>query len=322
MQALPSLPSILPICHPQHQQTTTTSPPTQSQHTHLVCQQPIDPPHWQTLLTESFHLSTLLFRLITSAASLNYSQNASQDPSPSTSMACPFCRFLAWLQHKLDVRAQNKATQARDAARTERIKNNQSFSYSRWWYEPPRTPFPPPGDTETLETLRARIPPRSNIVDEQYVFRPPEPTETMEQACEAAAGAVQYPIFLAITEPEPKLVAARAVQAVATAISTEPTYPVYIAVVTMAESIALIHGENQYTKVPPGIAARRRLDLLDTAVDAGMAAYDEGNAWPSDGHEINGPDSQAHSDSDSDWTPILNHPYETQSSGGHSSPSR
>lgn len=126
MQELQSLPSILHVCHPQHQQTTT-SPPTQSQHTHSVCQQPIDTPHWQTLLTESLHLSTLLFRLITSSASLNYPQNANQDPSPSTTMACPFCRFLAWLRHKLDVRAQNKAAQARDAARTERIKNHQSF---------------------------------------------------------------------------------------------------------------------------------------------------------------------------------------------------
>lgn len=207
----------------------------------------------------------------------------------------------------MDVRAQNKAVQARDAARTERIKNGRSFSYSRWWYEPPRTPFPPPADPETLETLRARIPPRSEIVDEQYVFRPPEPMDTMEQACEAAAQAVEYPIFLATTEPEPQLVAARAIQAVATAISTKPSYPVYIAVVTMAESIALIHGEKQYTKVPPGIAARRRLDLLDAAVEAGMAAHDEDNAWPPDGDDINGSDSQAHSDSDSDWTPILNH---------------
>lgn len=146
----------------------------------------------------------------------------------------------------------------------------------------------------------------------------------MEQACEAAARAVEYPIWVAITEPEPELVAARAVQAVAMAISTEPTYPVYIAVVTMAESIALIHGEKQYTKVPPGIAVRRRLDLLDAAVDAGMAAYDEDNAWPADGDDLDGSDSQAHFDfdSDSDWIPIPNHPYKTQSSGGPNSPSR
>lgn len=45
------------------------------------------------------------------------------------------------------------------------------------------------------------------------------------------------------------------------AISTKPTYPVYIAVATMAESTALIQAELQYTKVPPGISARRRLDL-------------------------------------------------------------
>lgn len=159
-------------------------------------------------------------------------------------------------------------------------------------------------------------------MNEQDVFRPPKPKDTTEQACRAAARAVEYPIYLATTEPEPALVAARAIQAVATAISTEPTYPVSIAVVTMAEGIALIQGEQQYIKVPPGIAARRRLDLLDAAVEAGMAAYAEDSVRPLDGDDINDYDIQAHSDSDSDWIPILNHPFETESSGGHRSPSR
>lgn len=70
-------------------------------------------------------------------------------------MACPFCRSLAWIQHKLDVRAQNKATQAekqaeikaaqdRDAARTERIERDRSASFSGRRFEPPPTPLPPP----------------------------------------------------------------------------------------------------------------------------------------------------------------------------------
>lgn len=233
-------------------------------------------------------------------------------------MPCPFCRFLAWLRYKLDVRAQNNAAQARDAARTKRINRIRSASYSRGRDEPPPIPLPPPGETETLETLRARIPPRSSIVDEADVFRPPKPTDTMEQACRAAALAVEYPIRVAITEPERELVAARAFQAAATAASTSPTYPVFIAVVTMAESIALIQSEKRYIHHPPGIAARRRLDVLNAAVEAGMAAYAGDTARPPDGDDINGSDSQAYDDSDSDWTPI-NHPYATQSSGSHRS---
>lgn len=237
-------------------------------------------------------------------------------------MACPFCRFLAWLRHKLDVRAQKKAARARDAARTERIKRERSASHCRRRYDPK---LPPPEDTETLETLRARIPPRSRIVDEQDVFRPPKPKDTIEQACRAAALAVQYPIFLATTEPERELVAARTVQAVTTAISTSPTYPVYIAVVTMAESIALIMSENTYIQDPPGVAARRRRGVLNAAVEAGMAAYAEDSVRPLDVDDVNGDDSQAYndfnsdSDSDSTWTPVLDHSYATQSSWGHSS---
>lgn len=227
-------------------------------------------------------------------------------------MACIFCRFLAWLRHKLDVRAQNKAAGARDAARTERIERDRSASCSRWWYKPPPDPLPPPADTETLETLRARIPPRSRIVDEIDIFRPPEPTDTMEQACRAAALAVQYSIFVASTEPERELVAARTIQAVATAVSTSPTHPVYTAVLTMAESIALIYSEEGYTRPPPGIIARRRLNALNAAVEAGMAAYAEDDAGPPDDSDINGSDSQAYTDSDfdsdSDWTTIFSHP--------------
>lgn len=232
-------------------------------------------------------------------------------------MACPFCRFLAWLQHKLDVRAQKKAAQARDAARTQKIERNRSASLlRRYGYKPPPMSPPPPGDTENLETLRARIPPRSTIVREEDVFRPPPPTDTVEEACRAAAYAVEWPICLAITEPERELVAARAVQAIATAVSTSPSYPVFVAAVTMAESKALIDSEAPYHKVPPGISARRRLNALDVAVEAGMAVYAENKAWPGgDDTTNNGFDTPDHSDSVSVSALVANSAHTTQSSG-------
>lgn len=146
----------------------------------------------------------------------------------------------------------------------------------------------------------------------------------MKQVYKAAAYSIQYSIFITSTKPERELVAAHAIQAVATAISTSPTYPIYITVVTMAESIALIYSEERYTRPPPGDRARHRLNALNAAVEAGMAAYAENNAWPADGDDLNGSDSQSWSDSNSDsgWTQIHMHPCVTQSSGGHSSPGR
>lgn len=154
---------------------------------------------------------------------------------------------------------------------------------------------------------------------------PPEPTRTMKEACIAAAQCVRYPIFVATTEPERELVAARTVRAIATAVSTSPSYPVFIAAVTMAESKALIESENPYrsryhTQTPPGIIARRRENALNAAVAAGMAVYDENKAWPGD-DDINNSDSKDNFDSDSGPTSIPNHPYATQSSGSHSSSS-
>lgn len=154
---------------------------------------------------------------------------------------------------------------------------------------------------------------------------PPEPTRTMKEACMAAAQYVEYPIFVATTEPERELVAARAVRAIATAVSTSPSYPVFVAAVTMAESKALIESENPYrsryhTEDPPGIVARRRKNALNAAVAAGMAVYDENKAWPGD-DDINNSDSEDNFDSDSGPTSIPNHPYATQSSGSHSSSS-
>lgn len=231
-------------------------------------------------------------------------------------MACIFCRFLAWLQHKLDVRAKNKAEQARDDARNKKIKSDRDRHYNRW--RSPPIPLPSPEQTEDLEFLRDRIPPRSRILKEHDLFRPPEPTNTVEEACRAAAYAVEYPINVATWEPEYELVAARAVQAVATAISTSRTYPVCVAVVTMAESIALINAELGFTEAPPGVIARRKLNALNAAVDAGMAAYHEDNPPPpNNGHTTHESGSQSHTDSGSDFdiitesgsdsTPLLEH---------------
>lgn len=221
------------------------------------------------------------------------------------------------MQHKLDVRAQNKAAKARDAARTQKIERNRSASLLlRYGSKPPPMSPPPPGETENLETLRARIPPRSRFVREEDVFRPPPPTDTVEEACRAAAYAVEWPICLATTEPERGLVAARAVQAIATAVSTSPSYPVFVAAVTMAESKALIDSETPYSHVAPGIIARRRLNALDNAVEAGLAVYAENKAWPGDDDDNNnnGFNTPDYSDSDSVSA------YATQSSGSHIRP--
>lgn len=221
------------------------------------------------------------------------------------------------------MRAYNKVAQARDTARTEAIKRDRSDSYSRFGYPPLPTPLPPPEDTETLETLRARILPRSIIVDENRVFRLPKPTNSMEDVCEAAAYAIQYFIKVAITEPERVLVAARAVQAIVIAISTYFSYPVYTAIVNIAESIALIEAEKRYISYEPiGIVEGRRLNAFNAAVEAGMAAYAEDNTRPPDGDDLKGSNSQAYTDSDSDCMLIPNYSYPMQSSGDYRSPGR
>ncbi|KAL1865056.1 hypothetical protein Daus18300_007403 [Diaporthe australafricana] len=259
-------------------------------------------------------------------------------------MACPFCRFLAWVQHKLDVRAENKAAraeeqaaraeeqaargrdEAREDARTKRIVRARSASRQRRCTEPPPFPLPSPGSTENLAALRARIPPRSHILDDEEDFLPPEPSDTMIEACRDAAESVCYTIAVAIAEPERELVAARAVQAIARAVSTTPSYPVFVATVTMAESIALICSENPvgsryYTLDHPGIAARRRQNAFDAAVEAGMTAHAENNTWPGD-NNIDGCGSQDNSEIefDSDSQTITNRPDPMQSSEDHTRP--
>lgn len=224
----------------------------------------------------------------------------------------------------MDKRAQHKAAQALDAARTERIERGRSASCSRWRCEPPPIPLPPPGDRETLEVLRARVSPRSRLMDEEDIFLPPPPMNTMEEACREAALAVEYPILVAISEPERELVAAQTVRAVATAISTSPSHPVLVAALTMAESKALICAENpyrsrHYTRTPPGIRARRMRNALNAAVEAGMAvhaedmAHQEDNArWPDD-DEISFPDSPAPTVSHIDSAPLVNGTHATGS---------
>jgi hypothetical protein len=202
----------------------------------------------------------------------------------------------------MHLRAQNKAAQAEYAACSKRKKQDRMDASSFWEEEAPPTTLPPPEDTENLQTLRARVPPRSVIVDEKSVFLPPMPTETLEEACRAAAKCVQYDIHVAMTEDYHELVAAGAVRAIAAAVSTCPTLPVFVSAVTMAESIALIASENPYrsryyTRLPPGVRARRQLNALNAAVEAGMAAdakdraLAKDTARPPDCDNIHHPDS-------------------------------
>ena len=243
-------------------------------------------------------------------------------------MACPLCRFLAWLQGKMSVRAQDKAVQLApdatlDAARTERLERARSLSFARRRFEPPPTPLPAPQDAENLEALRARVPPRSRLGNREDIFLPPPPTDTMEKACRAAAGAVEYPILAAISEPERELAAAQTARAIATAVSTSPSHPVLVAAVTMAESKALIWAENPYrshhfNRTPPDIEKRRRLNALNAAIRAGMAvhaedmAHHERNAPRPDDDDFNGSDPPAYVDCVSGYPQISTGTHATQ----------
>lgn len=142
----------------------------------------------------------------------------------------------------------------------------------------------------------------------------------MEEACQRAADAVEYPVWAATTLPDRGLAAANALRAVAIAVSTSPSYPVFVAAVTMAETYALLEFENSITAIPPNILEQRRENAFDAAVEAGMAACAEDKAW-SGNDGISGSNSRDNSDlaSNSDSTPILNGAYATESSGRQTS---
>lgn len=175
---------------------------------------------------------------------------------------------------------------------------------------PPQCRLPLPQDiegSETLETLRARNPPRliEKAGSDSSVPLPPLPKETLEETCNNAAYTATLGMCWTCIEPRREMVAARTIQAISVAVSTSRSYAAFIAAITAAESIALIYAEAPVPSVddlPDRNIIRRQKNAYNKALDAAIAADAETDAapraWPF--HFVDGIQSSA-SRPDEQW---------------------
>lgn len=182
-------------------------------------------------------------------------------------MAYLTCRVRARLR-----RWYNRSTQA--------VSNFVARSNTKTDDPPPYSPGPlpvyprsPTASTENLDILRARHAPRPNIRDNLSVR--PQPTSTLLEDCEAAARSVEIGVLTATFEEDREMVAARTLQAIATAASTSRSYPAFVAAATFAEMMSLIQAETPLRSFHLQVGdredfQRRRRHAFNTAIKAAM----------------------------------------------------
>lgn len=152
----------------------------------------------------------------------------------------------------------------------------------------------PPTSTrkpETLEALRDRNPVARPPREGLPVLRPPPHKKTPHGAATAAAGIAVIGVIRALDEHDHKMIAARAIRAIAVAVSTSRSYAAFVAATTAAESAALINLEGCRDKETVSRVEERVRDAIYAAADTALAA-DAGitpiGAWP---HNIHGTSS-------------------------------
>lgn len=108
-------------------------------------------------------------------------------------------------------------------------------------------------------------------------------TKPIEAVEAAAAAAIVGMGRAVIDESDPKMIAARTVQAIAVAVSTSCSYAAFVAAVTAAESCALLLVETARDGTPRDRAQEYTGNVIRAAADTAMAA-DAGitpiGAWP------------------------------------------
>lgn len=149
----------------------------------------------------------------------------------------------------------------------------------------PPTSTPKP---ETLEALRNRNPVARLPREGSAVLRPPKHKKTPYGAARAAAAIAVIGMVRALDEHDRKMIAARAIRAVAVAVSTSRSYAAFVAATTAAESAALIcleadRDNEAHSRVRQRIRhSGNRAAETALAADAGITPI---GAWPHNIHD-------------------------------------
>lgn len=149
---------------------------------------------------------------------------------------------------------------------------------------PPYQSHPKVGPTrgETLEILRARNPPRTPPGD-MGPTRPPRVSDDLEETSISAIFAAVDGVALAMREKNNAMVAARSIQAIATAVFTSRSYAAFVAAITAAEFQALIVADDIRRSYDPDFVPSdvpRLLNLWEVAKQAARDAHAATDAAP------------------------------------------
>lgn len=204
-------------------------------------------------------------------------------------------RLCAWLLRKLEPRdkAQVQETMLEDLQprpAPDSQKDTPPPPYATLDIPCDTHPNPPTSTPkpETLEALRARNPDARPHGEGVPVLRPPIHTKTHHGAAKAAAARATIGVIRALDEQDHRMIAARAVRAIAVAVSTSRSYAAFIAATTGAESAALIFREARRDNETDSQVDERIRHAIRTAAETALAA-DAGvtptGAWPHNSHD-------------------------------------
>lgn len=130
----------------------------------------------------------------------------------------------------------------------------------------------------SLETLRGRNPPSPAHFKSSPGLVPPKHSNTPREAAKGAAVSAVNGYVRALEEKDPRMVAARIAEAIATAASTCRTHAGFVAAVTAVESAALLYLENKRLHASSAQLEALTKHAINVAVDAALAANDDSTA--------------------------------------------
>lgn len=203
-------------------------------------------------------------------------------------MACPFCRFGAWLRRRLKSSSQSSRSRPPPPLRDTSHDRIPLCSYIERHESPPPyqvLPQTTSSGSEDLDNLRAENPPCS-FPGDLGPNMPPPPRETRNETMQAAMITATNGLRRALAEQEPAMVAARAVQGIALAVSTSRSYSACVAATTAAEFQALRCADilRRRDCVFDPCPHRRYGDVARVVTDvinaSDATAYDAPYGWP------------------------------------------
>lgn len=141
---------------------------------------------------------------------------------------------------------------------------------------------------DTLESLRARNPVAQPHRKGSPILRPPPHEATADEAALSAAASAIIGIGRALDEQDRRMIVARAIRAIAVAVSTSRSYAAFIAATTAGEHVALMLRESSRDHEPSSRVRERTRHAMRTAANTALdaeAGFTPTGAWPCKIHD-------------------------------------